>query len=342
MRPVHAETRRPAQAVLAAAGLLLLAGSSLASGTLVFLSDFSLKDGAVSAMKGVAHGVDAALQLFDVTHEIPPFNVWEGSFRLAQAAPYWPSNTVFVCVVDPGVGTDRLPVVHRTRSGHVFVGPDNGLFTLVDDVLGHDRTFVIDASRHWLPGSQASYTFHGRDLFAHVGARLASGQMAPADAGPPATHPPVRIPYPVASWKDGVLSGVIPVLDVQYGNVWSNIGPDLVAQAGLRVGDVVEVTFLNEGRRVARLKAPFVETFGSVPKGKPLVFVNSLLQLSVALNTDDLAARYKVGSGPNWSIQFRVPRSTASPSPSAAPSPAPALADPSASRVRGPQSQPQP
>lgn len=306
-------------AAAAAVGLILASARSAAAGTVVFLSDFGLKDGAVSAMKGVAHAADPGLQLFDVTHEVPPFNVWEGAFRLAQAAPYWPANTVFVCVVDPGVGTDRLPVVHRTRSGHVFVGPDNGLFTLVDDVLGHDRSYVIDASRHRLPGSDASYTFHGRDLFAHVGARIASGQLAPADAGQPAGKPPVRIPYPAATCKDGALSGVIPVLDVQYGNVWSNIGPDLVEEAGLRVGDEVEVTFLKGGRRVARLRAPFVQTFGAVPKGKPLVFVNSLLQLSVALNTDSLAARYKVGSGPDWSVQFKAVPSASSPSTSTLP-----------------------
>ena len=310
-------------AAAAVVEIILACARSAAAGTVVFLSDFGLKDGAVSAMKGVAHSVDPSLRLFDVTHEVPPFNVWEGAFRLAQAASYWPSNTVFVCIVDPGVGTDRLPVVHRTRSGHVFVGPDNGLFTLVDDALGHDRSHVIDASRHRLPGSDASYTFHGRDLFAHVGARMASGQLALADVGQPAAKPPVRIPYPAATCKDGILSGVIPVLDVQYGNVWSNIGPDLVAEAGLRVGDEVEVTFLKGGRRVARLRAPFVQTFGAVPKGKPLVFVNSLLQLSVALNTDSLAARYKVGSGPDWSVQFKAMPSVSSPSTSSLPSPKP-------------------
>lgn len=318
--------------------VVLLAGPGLglASGTVVFLSDFGLKDGAVSAMKGVAHSVDPSLRLFDVTHEVPPFNVWEGAFRLAQAAPYWPSNTVFVCIVDPGVGTDRLPVVHRTRTGHVFVGPDNGLFTLVDDALGQGPSHVIDIPRHRLPGSDASHTFHGRDLFAHVGARIASGQLAGSEVGPLLRREPVRIAYPRARWSRGMLSGGIPVLDVQYGNVWSNIGPDVMEESGLKLGDTVEVTFLKEGRKVARLSAPFVRTFGDVPRGRPLVFLNSLQQLAVALNTDDLARRHRVGSGPEWSIQFRPvaprhgpARETSRPQPALSPTnPSPVASEP--------------
>jgi S-adenosylmethionine hydrolase len=292
---------------LALAMVLGLAEAMLgAAGPIVYLTDFGTRDGAVAAMKGVAARVNPTLPQHDLTHDIQPFDIWEGAYRLAQAAPFWPSNTVFVCVVDPGVGTDRKPVVHRTRSGHLFVGPDNGLFTMVDDALGHDRSFVIDASRHRLPGSDASHTFHGRDLFAHVGARLASGKMSPEDAGMAAAHEPVRIPCPRPTLARGVLSGVIPVLDVQYGNVWSNIGTNLVAEAGIRQGDVLDVVFRNSGRKVATLRAPFVHTFGDVPNGRPLVFLNSLLQMSVALNTGNLAARHGIGSGPEWTVEFRL------------------------------------
>ena len=94
---------------------------------LVFQSDFGLKDGAVSAMKGVAMGVSPDLKLFDVTHEIPAYNIWEASYRLVQTAPYWPAGTVFVSVVDPGVGGGRRDLCVVTARGTRLVGPDNGV-----------------------------------------------------------------------------------------------------------------------------------------------------------------------------------------------------------------------
>src|SRR5215471_18591518 len=105
-------------------------------GVVVFQSDFGLKDGAVSAMKGVATEVDPELKLYDLTHDIPAYNVWEGAYRLQQAAPYWPKGTVFVSVVDPGVGTSRKSVVMRSKTGQYFVTPDNGTLTLVAEQLG--------------------------------------------------------------------------------------------------------------------------------------------------------------------------------------------------------------
>src|SRR4051812_41287826 len=106
---------------------------------LVLQSDFGLKDGAVSAMKGVAMGVSTNLKIFDLTHEIPAYNIWEASYRLYQAAPYWPTGTVFVSVVDPGVGSQRKSVVLKTKSGSFFVSPDNGSLTLVAEDLGIDE-----------------------------------------------------------------------------------------------------------------------------------------------------------------------------------------------------------
>src|ERR1700730_10086550 len=103
---------------------------------IVFQTDYGLKDGAVNAMKGVAISVDKDLKLYDLTHEIPPYDVWEAGYRLYQSAPFWPKGTVFVSVVDPGVGTKRRSVVLKSRSGHYFVSPDNGTLTLVSDDLG--------------------------------------------------------------------------------------------------------------------------------------------------------------------------------------------------------------
>src|SRR6188768_1375911 len=141
---------------------------------LVFQSDFGLKDGAVGAMKGVAFGVSDKLRIFDITHEIPPYNIWEASYRLDQTAAYWPVGTVFVSIIDPGVGSDRKSIVLKTKSGHYFVTPDNGTVTLVAAALGIESVREIDETKNRLKRSRSSYTFHGRDVYAYTGARLAA------------------------------------------------------------------------------------------------------------------------------------------------------------------------
>ncbi len=155
-----------------------------ADNALILQTDFSLKDGAVSAMKGVAFGVDHNLKIFDLTHEIPPYNIWEGAYRLYQTASYWPQGSVFVSVVDPGVGTDRKSVVLKTKNGQYFVSPDNGTLTLVAESLGIESVRQIDEKTNRLKGSEKSYTFHGRDVYAYTGARLASGAITFEQVGP--------------------------------------------------------------------------------------------------------------------------------------------------------------
>src|SRR5690349_13257309 len=122
-------------------------------GIVVFQTDFGLKDGAVSAMKGVATAVDPELKLYDLTHEIPAYNIWEGAYRLQQTAQYWPAGTVFVSVVDPGVGTSRKSVVMRSKSGHYFVTPDNGTLTLIAESLGIDEIREINEQINRREGS---------------------------------------------------------------------------------------------------------------------------------------------------------------------------------------------
>src|SRR6476619_4020899 len=150
----------------------------------VFQTDFGLKDGAVSAMKGVAMGVSPDLKLFDLTHEIPTFNIWEAAYRLQQTAQYWPAGTVFVSVVDPGVGSSRKSVVMKTKTGYFFVTPDNGTLTLVAQSMGIDAIREIDEIKNRRPGSSESYTFHGRDVYAYTGARLAAGVITFDEVGP--------------------------------------------------------------------------------------------------------------------------------------------------------------
>lgn len=277
---------------------------------LVIQTDFSLKDGAVSAMKGVAFGVDPKLPIFDLTHEIPPYNIWEAAYRLYQTAEYWPKGTVFVNVVDPGVGTARKSVVLKTKTGHYFVTPDNGTLTLVAEHLGIDKVREIDETKNRLAGSEKSYTFHGRDVYAYTGARLASGTITFEEVGPELEAKVETISYQKATLDNVVLKGNIPILDVQYGNIWTNINDELLAQSGIKKDSDVCVDIIEKdeaGVDTVRFtgKMPYKSSFGDVDEGKPLMYLNSLLNVSFALNMDSFAERYKIKSGAAWSAAIR-------------------------------------
>lgn len=294
---------------LAAAALAAGAGAGAAAqdtnGIIVFQSDFGLKDGAVSAMKGVAVGVDPALRFEDLTHEIPAFDIWEGAYRLYQTMDYWPAGTVFVSIVDPGVGTDRNSVVAKFESGHYLVTPDNGTMTLVAESLGLVEVREIDEATNRLEGSEESYTFHGRDVYAYTAARLASGAISFEEVGGSLGTEHYAIPYQKPAFADGAVTGTIPVLDIQYGNVWTNIDKDTWAQLEPAYGDMFAVTIRNADSVVYEGSIPYVTTFGDVPEGEPLIYLNSVNAVSFALNWDDFAGTYGVASGADWTVEVR-------------------------------------
>ncbi|MFQ5709000.1 MAG: S-adenosyl-l-methionine hydroxide adenosyltransferase family protein [bacterium] len=276
-----------------------------AQNALVLQSDFGTKDGAVAAMKGVAFGVSPSLPIFDLTHEIPSFNVWEAAQRLDQTAKYWPPGTVFVSVVDPGVGTQRKSVVLKTKSGHYFVTPDNGTLTFVAQTLGIAAVREIDEKVNRLQNSEQSYTFHGRDVYAFTGARLAAGVISFAEVGPELPARVVSIPYQKAKFENGVVYGNIPILDVQFGNVWTNIDRSVFSQLGVKVGAEVRVKISHADKIAFDGKVPYVRTFGDVEIGQPLLYFNSLNKVALALNQGSFAQQHQVKSGPEWQVQIR-------------------------------------
>lgn len=279
-----------------------IASPASAARAVVLMTDFGLKDGAVSAMKGVAFQAAPSVVVSDLTHDVPPYDIWTGAYRLSQTYAFWPKGTVFVAVVDPGVGSERKSIALETASGHIFVGPDNGLFTLVADGAGISHVVAIDEAKQRIKGSDESYTFHGRDLYAYVGARLAGGAIELTSLGAPLGREIERIPYQRAERRGQVINGGIPVLDPNYGNVWTNIPKVLMKSSGL--SPRYRIVIREKAREVFRGELPLVETFAAVPKGKPLLYFNSLMNLAVALNQGDFAKAHRVGSGPIWSIEI--------------------------------------
>ncbi|MBR0385934.1 MAG: SAM-dependent chlorinase/fluorinase, partial [Erysipelotrichaceae bacterium] len=188
---------------------------------LIFMTDFGLDDGAISAMEGVAYSVDIDLNIRHLTHNIPQYNIFEASYRLFQAINYWPEGTTFVSVVDPGVGSDRKSVVARTSTNQFIVTPDNGTLTHINRFVGIEEVHVIDENENRLKNSELSYTFHGRDIFAYTGARLASNQLSLAEVGPeiPVSSITTLELFGYRQFDDGIM-GQVDILDVRFGSLW--------------------------------------------------------------------------------------------------------------------------
>ena len=272
---------------------------------LVFQTDFGLVDGAVSAMYGVAYTVMPDLKIHDLTHDITPFNIWEASYRLIQTINYWPEGTVFVSVVDPGVGSDRKSVVARTKSGRYVVTPDNGTLTHVIRFEGIEAVREIDENINRLPRSGESYTFHGRDVYAFTGARLAAGIIDFEGVGPELpvdslTGLPIVEPY----LEGNAACGTIDVLDVRFGSLWTNIPRSLFLETGVQYGDRVSITIENDTRCVYRNIIQFARSFADVYVGEALAYVNSLDCMAVAINQGSFARAYNVGTGNSWRIRI--------------------------------------
>ncbi len=277
---------------------------SAQNGIVVFQTDFGTKDGAVSAMKGVATAVDASLKLYDLTHDIPAYNIWEAAYRLDQTIIYWPAGTVFVSVVDPGVGTERRSVVVKTKSGHYIVTPDNGTLTLIATSLGIDSIREIDEVTNRRKNSEASYTFHGRDVYAFTAARLASHKISYEQVGKISTAAITSLPFQKAALAGNQLKGTIDILDIQYGNIWTNIDQAYWKKfnALAHTKNEIQVEIFKNKKIVYTGSMPFENTFGGVGVGKPLAYLNSLMNLSFALNQGSFSEKYHVYAGSDWTV----------------------------------------
>ena len=273
---------------------------------LVLQTDFGLGDGAVSAMYGVAYSVSEDLMVADLTHEIPQYDIWEASYRLIQTVAYWPKGTVFVSVVDPGVGSTRRSIAVETVTGQYIITPDNGTLTHVKKMIGIREARVIDESVNRLPNSGESYTFHGRDVYVYTGARLASGIIDFAGVGPEVDKESViELPTVDAVYDGEKVCGTIDVLDVRFGSLWTNISRETFRKLGVEYGSRVEIVIENETRILYKNILVFAESFAKVSVGEALVYINSLDNIAVAINQGSFARAYSIGTGTNWRITVR-------------------------------------
>ena len=273
---------------------------------LILQSDFGYADGAVCAMYGVAQGVCPELRVFDLTHDIPQYDIWEASYRLIQTVSYWPKNSVFVSVVDPGVGSTRRSIAVKTTEGHYIITPDNGTLTHIKRMCGIEEARIIDESVNRLPNSGESYTFHGRDIYAYTGARLASGVITFEQVGPQVpVDSVIELPVIEAKCEEDVITGTIDVLDVRFGSLWTNIPREMFAKLGVKHGGRVEVSIANDTRTLYKNIMAYAKSFADVNVGEPLLYVNSLDCVAVAINQGSFSKAYSIGTGITWRIALR-------------------------------------
>lgn len=277
--------------------LLRAEGSKL----LVLQSDFGTADGAVAAMKGVAMSIDTSLKIFDLTHDIPPFDIWTAMHRLYQTVAYWPAGTVFVSVVDPGVGSERRSVVLKTNTGHYIVSPDNGTLTLVAQHLGVAEVREIEETTNRRQ-QQGSHTFDGRDLYVYTGARLAAGIISFAQVGRVVKGEIVRLAYETPYIAEGKIKGCLGATDLRFGNIWTNIDKKWLAELGITVSDTLEVSFYHKALKITTLLLPYVATFSDVGSGHPLAYLNSIFTLAFAVNQGSFEQRYGITNPAQWRV----------------------------------------
>ena len=272
---------------------------------LVFQTDFTYAEGAVSSMYGVVKTVDRELEIFDGTHQIPQYDTWSASYRLYQSLQFWPKGTIYVSVVDPGVGTARKACVAKTVDGYYIVTPDNGTLTHVIRLEGIAAAREIDEKINRLPSSGESYTFHGRDVYAFTGARLAAEIIDFEGVGPELNVEDLLSLPIVEPYLDGrAACGTIDVLDVRFGSLWTNIPRTLFLETGVRYGDRVSITIEHDHQTVYRNIIQYAKSFSEVYVGEALVYINSLDCVAVAINQGSFARAYNVGTGNSWRIRI--------------------------------------
>ena len=256
--------------------------------TIVFMTDFGVVDDSVALCRGVMYSVMPEVRIVDLTHQVTPFSILDGARFLYGATPYFPAGTVFVVVIDPGVGSARKAIVARSKRGQYFVLPDNGLLTLVEQRDGIEAVREI-TNPAWMIGSKLSSTFHGRDIFSPVGAHMARGDDWTKIGPELAVKDLVRLQLKAAKIDERGLNATVIATDGPYGNLVTNVDADDFLKLGYQRGQEVPVTV---GGREMKMK--FVKTFSDVPLNQPLLYIDSRGHLALAVNQNNFAATYGV------------------------------------------------
>ena len=261
----------------------------IARPTIVFMTDFGTANDAVAICKAVILRIEPDVQIMDITHQVTPFSIEEGARFLASVTPYYPPGTVFLVVVDPGVGSSRKAVVVKSKKDQFFVLPDNGLITPVQDRDGVESIREI-TNPAWMIGDKVSSTFHGRDIFSPAAAHLAAGEDWTL-AGPEVKELVRLNPRAAVVGQKGIEGEVIG-LDDPFGNLITDVLGDDFKKLGYALGEKVTIQIEKKPYTIL-----FTKTFTEVPVGHPLLYIDSRGRVAIALNQGDFSKAYKIAPG---------------------------------------------
>lgn len=273
---------------------------------LVFQTDFTYKEGAVAAMYGVVKSVDIDIEIITATHEIPQYDTWSASYRLYQYIDFWPKGTIFVSVVDPGVGTSRRACVAKTKNGYYIVTPDNGTLTHVDHYFGIEEVRVIDETVNRLhrEDNGAVSIFHGRDLFGYCAARLASGIISYEEVGPSYdVSEIVRHEIYEAKIFDDRIEGMFEINDPNFGNLWTNVLLNDFKKM-FRMGENVHTVIYKNEEKVFDEKIPYFDSFGKAKAGSVMIYNNEINKMGLAEVTGNLCEDHHLSYGEEYKVVF--------------------------------------
>jgi S-adenosylmethionine hydrolase len=293
--------RSPTSRMYVLAVLLLLrplAGCSRQSGapasaqasaprpSIVFMTDFGTANDAVAICRAVIYGIAPDVRITDITHQVTPYSIEEASRFLYGVTPYYPQGTIFLVVVDPGVGTSRKAIAVKSKKGQYFILPDNGVITPVLDRDELESAREI-TNQHWMIQAPLSSTFHGRDIFSPAAAHLAAGWEFDL-VGPPVQQLVRLTPKTSVISAKGIDGEVIGV-DDPFGSLITDILAEDFKQLGYNVGDTV---FVQINKKAAAL--PYAKTFMDVPVGETLLYIDSRGRVGIAINQGSYARKFNI------------------------------------------------
>lgn len=253
---------------------------------IVFMSDFGTANDSVAICKAVILGIAPNARIMDITHQVTPYSIEEGARFLEGVTPYYPEGTVFLVVVDPGVGTSRKAVIVKSKKGQFFVLPDNGLITPVIDRDGLEGAHQI-TNTAWMIGDKISSTFHGRDVFSPAAAHVAAGEDWTL-AGPEVKEL-VRLQPRSATVEVHGVSGAVIALDDPYGNLITNVTADNFKRLGYSPSEKITIKIDKRDFTMS-----YGNTFMDVAVGQPVVYINSRGLVGIAINQGNFANKYKI------------------------------------------------
>jgi S-adenosylmethionine hydrolase len=300
----HTSDRKSHRALIVLLALLLVPALADAQAgkypqTIVFMTDFGVVDDAVAICRGVMYSIMPDVRIVDLTHQVTPFSILDGARFLYGATPYYPAGTVFVVVVDPGVGSTRKAIVAKSKRGQYFVLPDNGLLTLVEQRDGIEGVREI-TNTDWMIGTKLSSTFHGRDIFSPVGAHVARGDDWTKVGPEMAVASLVRLELKAARLDERGVTAEVIATDGPFGNLVTNLDAEDFLKLGYQRGQEVSVEI---GGKKIQMK--FVRTFSDVALGQPLLYIDSRGHLGLAVNQGSFSAAYEVKPP----VELFIPRS---------------------------------